>query len=79
MRPPTLQITDEDLHLFNEGSHLRLYEKLRAHRIRIDSCQGTLFAVWAPDAARVSVIGNLNDWSPAQDDLAARARSGSPP
>jgi 1,4-alpha-glucan branching enzyme len=75
MRPPTL-LTDDDLHLFNEGSHLRLYEKLGAHPIEIDGCQGTQFAVWAPAAARVSVIGDFNDWSPAQDVLAPRARSG---
>jgi 1,4-alpha-glucan branching enzyme len=53
---------DHDLYLFNEGSHTRLYEKLGAHAATRDGVDGTRFAVWAPNAARVSVIGDFNDW-----------------
>ena len=46
------QLTSMDLHLFNEGSHNRLYDKLGAHITEIDGHRGTYFAVWAPDAER---------------------------
>src|ERR1700741_2670607 len=55
-------LTDFDLHLFGEGRHLRIFEKLGAHRIRIGSTIGVHFAVWAPNADRVSVIGDFNGW-----------------
>jgi len=55
-------LTDYDLHLFGEGNHLRQYEKLGAHRTEIDGLQGVHFAVWAPNAKRVSVIGDFNRW-----------------
>ena len=51
-----------DLHLFNEGRHLRLWEKLGSHPCEIDGVLGTAFAVWAPNAQRVSVIGSFNNW-----------------
>jgi 1,4-alpha-glucan branching enzyme len=51
-----------DLHLFNEGTHRRLWEKLGAHLATIDGVPGTAFAVWAPTARRVSVVGNFTDW-----------------
>jgi len=57
---PTLGAVD--LHLFNEGRHLRLWEKLGAHPSRLDGVEGTAFAVWAPNATRVSVIGDFNNW-----------------
>jgi 1,4-alpha-glucan branching enzyme len=53
---------DFDLHLFGEGTHQRIFEKLGAHRIRIGSTTGVHFAVWAPNADRVSVIGDFNGW-----------------
>ena len=58
--PPTLG--EMDLHLFNEGTHRRLWEKLGAHPTTIDDVAGTAFAVWAPTARRVSVIGNFTGW-----------------
>ncbi|MCT7374222.1 1,4-alpha-glucan branching protein GlgB [Chelativorans salis] len=53
---------DLDRHLLGEGRHLRLYEKLGAHPMKCDGVAGTRFAVWAPNASRVSVIGNFNFW-----------------
>jgi 1,4-alpha-glucan branching enzyme len=55
-------LTDFDLHLFSEGTHYRAWEKLGAHRITIGSVTGVHFAVWAPNAQRVSVIGDFNHW-----------------
>src|SRR5439155_11319711 len=55
-------ITDFDLHLFGEGTHYRAFEKFGAHRIRVGSAVGVHFAVWAPNADRVSVIGDFNGW-----------------
>jgi 1,4-alpha-glucan branching enzyme len=55
-------LTDFDLHLFGEGTHLRAFEKLGAHRLTIGSTVGVHFAVWAPNADRVSVIGDFNGW-----------------
>jgi 1,4-alpha-glucan branching enzyme len=53
---------DQDLHYFGEGKHYNLYEKLGAHKAEMDGVQGTSFAVWAPNAVRVSVIGDFNRW-----------------
>ena len=55
-------LTDFDLHLFGEGTHQRIFEKLGAHRISVGSTTGVHFAVWAPNAQRVSVVGDLNGW-----------------
>jgi 1,4-alpha-glucan branching enzyme len=57
---PTLG--DTDLYLSGEGTHYRLYEKLGAHRCEMDGVTGVAFAVWAPNAKRVSVIGDFNNW-----------------
>ena len=53
---------DLDLHLFNEGTHRRLWEVMGAHPREMDGVQGCSFAVWAPTARRVSVIGDFCDW-----------------
>ncbi len=57
---PTLG--DQDLYLFNEGTEQRIYEKLGAHPRRLGEVPGVAFAVWAPNASRVSVVGNFNAW-----------------
>ncbi|MGN0367151.1 MAG: 1,4-alpha-glucan branching protein GlgB [Wujia sp.] len=56
------QITDFDVYLFAEGKHYDIYEKMGAHPMTIDGVKGTYFAVWAPDARRVSVVGDFNMW-----------------
>ncbi|MCH5258572.1 MAG: 1,4-alpha-glucan branching protein GlgB [Lachnospiraceae bacterium] len=58
--PP--QITHDDTEKFNAGIHYMIYEKLGAHPMKIDGTEGVLFAVWAPGALRVSVVGDFNDW-----------------
>jgi 1,4-alpha-glucan branching enzyme len=55
-------LTDFDLHLLGEGTHHRAFEKLGAHRMVVGSTAGVHFAVWAPNAKRVSVIGDFNGW-----------------
>ena len=69
-------ITDQDLYLFNEGTHFRLYEKLGAHPGDDGDRQGTWFAVWAPDAESVTVIGDFNGWDQRATPMAQRAQSG---
>ena len=69
-------LTDDDLYLFNEGTHYRLYEKLGSHVLTVDDTEGTYFAVWAPDAKRVTVMGDFNYWSADGYDLAARGSAG---
>ncbi len=59
------QITDLDRYLFAEGNHYQIYEKLGAHPMKIDGVEGTYFAVWAPNARRVSVVGDFNMWDGA--------------
>jgi len=69
-------ITDDDLHLFNEGSHYHLYRKLGCHVTTLDGSVGATFAVWAPNAGAVSVIGDFNGWDPRTHPLATRGASG---
>ena len=62
MTTPTRTIGDVDLYLFNEGTHHRLWDILGAHPRTIDGVRGTAFAVWAPNAERVSVVGDFCEW-----------------
>ncbi|WP_084163712.1 1,4-alpha-glucan branching protein GlgB [Olivibacter sitiensis] len=55
--------TDYDINLFREGTHYRLYEKFGAHEIEKEGVKGTYFAVWAPNAREVYVVGNFNGWN----------------
>jgi 1,4-alpha-glucan branching enzyme len=68
----TSLLTDDDLHLWNEGTHYRLYQKLGSH----PSETGTHFAVWAPSADSVSVIGDWNGWDSGANPLRPRGVSG---
>src|SRR5438874_8365474 len=72
----TSLLTDFDVYLFNEGTHVRLFEKLGAHVATIDGTAGVTFSVWAPNADAVSVIGDFNQWDPAATPLRARESSG---
>jgi 1,4-alpha-glucan branching enzyme len=69
-------LTQDDQYLFNEGNHYRLYDKLGAHPLTVDGVQGTYFAVWAPNAAQVSLIGDFNNWDKASHTLRPRGNSG---
>ncbi len=64
--------TDYDVHLFREGKHYKLYEKLGAHVTTYKKQKGTYFAVWAPSAKNVSVIGNFNSWNKGETPLFPR-------
>lgn len=67
---------DKDLYFFNEGTHLHLYEKLGAHPLTKDGEAGTYFAVWAPNAAQVFVMGDFNGWDKTSHPLNSRGPSG---
>ncbi len=69
-------LSDDDLYLFNEGSHYRLYEKLGAHLTSAGVEEGTYFAVWAPNARQVSVVGDFNGWNNTSHPLRPRGQSG---
>ena len=69
-------LTDYDLYLFGEGTHHRAYEKLGAHCGEVDGRRGVHFAVWAPNAQRVTVIGDFNGWNPEADPLESRGTAG---
>lgn len=69
-------LSDDDIYIFNEGNHFRLYEKLGAHITTVDGQEGTYFAVWAPNAEYVAVIGAWNNWQPGHNPLKARGDSG---
>jgi 1,4-alpha-glucan branching enzyme len=66
------RLTDHDIYLFKEGNHFRLYEKLGAHLMEGNGRQGTYFAVWAPNADGVSVVGDFNRWRTEAHPLRAR-------
>lgn len=70
------QITDFDTYLFAEGKHYDIYEKFGAHPMTIDGVKGTYFAVWAPHARRVSVVGDFNMWDGALNPMQMMQTSG---
>jgi 1,4-alpha-glucan branching enzyme len=69
-------LSKQDLYLFNEGSHTRLYHKLGAHPGTVGGREGTSFAVWAPGAERVFVMGDFNGWDPTAHPLDPQEQSG---
>jgi 1,4-alpha-glucan branching enzyme len=71
---PTL--SEQDLYLFNEGNEHRIYAKLGAHVRNLGGVQGVSFAVWAPSAARVSVVGNFNHWDGRYHPMRSLGASG---
>jgi 1,4-alpha-glucan branching enzyme len=72
--PP--QVPDFDMHLFGEGKHWHIYRILGAHLKRVDGIQGVRFAVWAPSAERVSVVGDFNGWDGRIHPMHVRGGSG---
>jgi 1,4-alpha-glucan branching enzyme len=72
--PP--QISEFDLHLFGEGKHWHAYRFLGAHTKEVDGIAGVLFAVWAPNAERVSVVGDFNNWDGRCHPMRVRGGSG---
>ncbi|MCX5895249.1 MAG: 1,4-alpha-glucan branching protein GlgB [Proteobacteria bacterium] len=72
--PPVL--SDYDIHLFSEGNNHKIYDKLGAHKMTVSGVAGVLFAVWAPNALRVSVIGDFNGWDGRRHPMRMRGSSG---
>jgi 1,4-alpha-glucan branching enzyme len=72
--PP--QLPDFDIHLFNEGKHRHAYRFFGAHRHTAEGVEGVLFAVWAPNAARISVVGDFNQWDGRSHPMRSRGGSG---
>src|SRR5947208_8241474 len=69
-------LSPDDLHLFNEGRQLRVYQKLGAHLAHRHGQSGAHFAVWAPNAEQVSVIGDFNGWEKDASPLSLQGDSG---
>jgi 1,4-alpha-glucan branching enzyme len=69
-------LSKDDLYLFNEGSHIRLYDKLGAHPVTAGGRDGTYFAVWAPNAEQVYLTGDFNGWEKQGFSLSTREGSG---
>src|ERR1700704_3176854 len=68
--PPVL--SDFDLHLLGEGTHQRIYDKLGAHPMTLDDVEGVAFVVLAPNARRVSVVGDFNFWNARRHPMRVR-------
>ena len=69
-------LSDYDLYLFGEGKHTRIYEKLGAHPMTVGTAAGVHFAVWAPNAKRVSVVGDFNAWDGRRHPMRSLGASG---
>lgn len=76
VRHDVSMLSDDDLFLFNEGSHYRLYEKLGARPMTMHGVEGTHFAVWAPNAQQVCVVGDFNGWNKSSHPLSPKGQSG---
>lgn len=72
IQPVPEYLTDHDIYLFKQGTHVRLYDKLGSHPVQQNGVTGTWFAVWAPNAAQVFVIGDFNSWNKQSHPLALR-------
>jgi 1,4-alpha-glucan branching enzyme len=72
MTTPQDLLTDFDVFLFKQGNHVDLHHKLGAHPATFDGVSGTAFAVWAPNAQQVSVVGDFNEWTPGRHPLTPR-------
>ena len=70
------QVGDMDIYLFNQGEHHRIYDFMGAHFMKADGCDGVRFTVWAPNASRVSVVGNFNCWDGRRDLMRQLGESG---
>jgi len=66
------KLTDEDVYLFRQGTHYKMYEKLGSHVMTVNKKKGTVFSVWAPNAKYVAVIGDFNHWYTGAHALAPR-------
>ena len=73
IRQGGVELGDQDVYLFNEGTHSRLYEKLGAHLL---PAGGVYFAVWAPNAQYVAVIGDFNGWDKGRSPMRQKGQSG---
>ena len=71
-----IRLSEDDLHLFREGTHFHLYEKMGSHVAMAGGKPGTRFAVWAPNAEQLSVVGDFNGWNPDAHPLSSRGNSG---
>ena len=72
--PPVL--SDFDLHLFGEGTNYRIYHRLGAHLCELEDVSGVSFAIWAPNAQRVSVVGKFNQWDGRRHPMRSRGATG---
>jgi 1,4-alpha-glucan branching enzyme len=70
------QLGDVDMHLFAEGQHWNIYQHLGAHPRTVEGIDGVLFATWAPNAERISIVGDFNDWDGRAHPLRVRGGSG---
>jgi 1,4-alpha-glucan branching enzyme len=69
-------LSDFDILLFSQGTHYNIFDKLGSHVMEIDGVKGTLFAVWAPNARRVSVVGDFNNWDGRRHSMRLLQSSG---
>lgn len=67
MKPSAIE--DYDLYLFHQGTNFHAYQLLGAHPLKEEGRDGVRFAVWAPDAVEVSVVGDFNGWNPSANPL----------